>query len=58
MEKKASMKKFVCLGVPKSNNIMQHESDSEHSTPLSTFPRGTGCKIQHIDCKIPFGDKM
>ena len=54
----ASMKKFVCLDVPKPNNIMRHESNSEHSTPLATFPRGAGCKIQHIDCKIIFGNKM
>ena len=58
LKKKASMKKYVCLDVPKPNNIMRHESNSEHSTPLATFPRGTGCKIQHIDCKIIFGNKM
>ena len=52
------MKKFVCLGAPMPNSIMQHELGYEHSTPLSTFPRGAGCRIQHISCKILFGNKM
>lgn len=52
------MKKLVCVGVPKPSSIMQHKSDSEHSTPLSTLLQGAGCKIQHIDCKILFDNKM
>ena len=39
------MKKFVCLDIPKPNSIIQHESDSEHSSPLSTLPLGAGCNI-------------
>lgn len=40
-----SVKKFVCLDIPKPNSIMQHEPDSEHSSPLSTLPLGAGCNI-------------
>ncbi len=56
-KKFAPMKKFVCLCVSTPSSIMQHESDSEHSTPLSTLPRGAGCKIHYIDCKIIFVTK-
>ena len=44
-EKGGSVKKFVCLDIPKPNSIMQHESDSEHPSPLSTLPLGAGCNI-------------
>ena len=54
----ASMKKFVCFGVPKLYHIMQYVSDSEHPTPLSTFFRGAGCKNHCFSCKIQFGYKM
>ena len=54
----ASMKKFVCFGVPKLHHIMQYVSNSEHPTPLSTFFRGAGCKNHCFSCKIQFGYKM
>ena len=44
-ENLGSVKKFVCLDILKPNSIMQHEPDSEHSSPLSTLPLGAGCNI-------------
>lgn len=40
-----SVKKFVCLDIPKPNSIIQHDSGSEHSSPLPTLPLGAGCNI-------------
>lgn len=49
----ASMKKFVCLCVPKPNSITLHMSDSEHPTPLATFPRGAGCINSTLYLQVP-----
>lgn len=51
------MKKFVCLGIPKPNGIMQQSSDSEHPTPLSAFPQGAGSKKPTYTAIFYFGNK-